>query len=130
MAAQKNRSLGANNRKMSISEVDKRRCERLLKKFNERRVVEPSLTQKVLAADCELHGSSVSRMLKGTLAISPQAALKFARRLFCHPGEFHDEFIDFTAAKSYQNVQAMEMFERLSEEDQKNVTNLLKSLSD
>ena len=116
-------------RKKPTTEVDKRRSLRFERKFNERRVEEPELNQKILAKDCGMSESTVSRMMSGDLAISAGAALILARRLFCHAGEFHEDFIDFTAAESWQNAKAFHQFEQLSDDDQETARRFLASLS-
>lgn len=120
----------SSDRKKPTTELDKQRSQKLLRKYNERRVEEPELTQKIVAEDCGMSESTVSRMLSGDLAISAGAALQLARRLFCHPGEFHEDFIDFTAAESSQNAKALYQMEKLSEEDQALVRNFVSSLSE
>lgn len=116
-------------KKQPVTAQDKIRCERLKELFFELKEREKELTQKSFAGDCKITPSAFSRILSGDLAISHESALLFARRLGCHPGEFHDDFVDFTAHQSFELVKSFHQFEALAESDRETVRRVIDSLT-
>ena len=115
-------------KKLPSTKADQIASERLKNKFLELKEKEPDVTQASFARDCGMKPPAVSRMMSGDIAISKDAAMVFARRLFCHPSEFHPDFVDFTAAESYWHAELYHHFESLSDEEQRSVAHIIDSL--
>lgn len=88
-------------KKLSTTTIDKTVSARLKALYDEAKEAE-GFTGIEFAKDIGISKSALSQALKGDMAISEGLALRLARRLRCHPVEFHPSFIGYDEDHSFR----------------------------